>query len=519
MLDVRIRGGLVYDGTGGEPVRTDIAIAGDTITDLADLSRAEARHTVDATGRIVCPGFIDVHTHSDTYLLIEPLSPSKIYQGITTEVTGNCGASGAPVGGDYRLPSDWRDKVYPGTWHSVAEFRELLEEARPAVNVVMLIGHGNLRGALIGYEDKPATAEQCAEMERRLRSALEEGGHGLSTGLIYPPGLYAGREELVSLARVVAQYDGIYTTHMASESDRLLECIEATIALAKDAPVRAQVSHLKTAGRSNWPLVGDALALIRDAREEGVDIAADRYPYVHGATELDVVFPAWAEEGGTEAVMARLHDPATRDRIRAELRDSRPASAWESVMVGSTVHPENARFRGATITQVAGELGVQPEDAILLLTQRDQLRTGAFFGGMSEENMRTILAEPYVMLGSDASLRAPGGPLGSDYPHPRAYGTFPRFLRMALEGETVPLAEAIRKMTSLPADHFRLARRGRLAKGNRADVVVLDPATVRDRATYADPHQFAEGIETVLVNGALTIEDGRPTGVRAGQIL
>lgn len=519
MFDLIITGGRVFDGTGSSAVACDVGITGDRVEAMGELSGAESKLTVPASGHYVCPGFIDVHSHSDAYLLIEPSAPSKIFQGVTTEVVGNCGASAAPLVGHYHMPSDWLDKEYPGTWSSVTEYRQLLERVKPAVNVVLMIGHSTLRAGVAGYENRLLSAPELGEAKRLLDRSLDEGGRGFSTGLIYAPAMFAPREELVELAKVAGKHQGVYTTHMRSEGKFLLEGIEEALFIGRAAGVRVEISHLKTSGKKNWPLVDRALQLIREARAQGQDVAADRYPYTAGNTDLDVLFPEWAAAGGREVILARLRNGPERRRLRDDLAAARAENDWAGVTIGSTTHPDNKRFQGVSLYEAAKQLGLEPEEAVLYFAESDGLKTSAFFGGMCEENMVKILAEPYVMLGSDASIRATTGPLSLDYPHPRAYGTFPRFLRMSLDGQTVPPAEAVRKMTSLPAEHFRLKDRGVLARGRKADVVVFDPARVRDRATYAAPHQFSEGIGTVVVNGVVTLQGGRLTGHRAGMML
>jgi N-acyl-D-amino-acid deacylase len=515
MFDLKISGGSVIDGTGRPAVRADVGLTGGRVADVGDLSRAEAREDLDARGRTVCPGFIDAHSHSDAYLLVEPSAPSKIHQGVTTEVIGNCGASAAPHFGPARLPSDWQTFEYPGAWRHMAEYRALLERVGPAVNVVALVGHNVLRAGVMGYEGRAATADELAAMGRRLEESLDAGARGLSTGLIYPPGMYATTAELGTLARVTASRGGIYTSHMRSEGRQLIEALEETLAIGRSTGVRVQVSHLKTSGKANWPLIERALDTLERARADGVEVAADRYPYLSSCTELDVIFPDWATEGGRDAELARLRDPATRARLRGELLASRPADAWGIITIGSS-DVQDGRFRGRTLCDAAAELGLDPVEAALHLIEADELRTSAFFQGMCEENLWRILAQPYVMLGSDASVRAPWGPLSRDYPHPRAYGSFPRFLRAALEGRTVPVEEAVRKMTSLAADHFRLADRGRLLPGQAGDVTVFDPGALADRSTYAAPHRLAEGVVHVVVNGTPTLVDGALTGRRSG---
>ncbi len=520
MLDWKITGGMVLDGTGAQPRRADVGGTGDRITAIGDLALCVASASHDASSLVVCPGFIDAHSHSDAYLLIEPSAPSKLFQGITTEVVGNCGASAAPLTSLLQLPSDWAECDYPGSWQCLGEYIELLERQAPAPNVVALVGHARLRGRIMGADARTPNADELAAMSRLLEESLEQGARGLSAGLIYAPGIYSTADELTALASVVAARDGIYTCHMRSEGRRLLEAIGESISIGRDSGARVQISHLKTAGRANWPLADRAITLIRDAREkEGLEVAADRYPYTSSCTDLDIIFPDWVAEGGRCAALGRLRDPATRVRIRTEIEAERDAGYWTSVVVGSTSHPDNERFRGKPLLEVADELGVDPVEAALILVDMDGLKTSAFFSGMSEENMWKILAESFVMLGSDASLRSTTGPLSHDYPHPRAYGTMPRFLRAALDGRTVPLNEAVRKMTDLPAEQFRLAGRGRIEEGRFADIVVFNPATVRDEATYADPHRLASGIELVMVNGVVTLDSNGLTGRRAGRVL
>ena len=519
MLDVKITGGQVLDGTGGSPVLLDVGVSGDSISETGDLSGAPAKLTISAAGKYVCPGFIDAHSHSDSYLLVEPSAPSKIFQGITTEVVGNCGASAAPLVGKYHMPSDWLDKKYPGKWSTVAEYRSLLESVKPAPNVVLLIGHNTLRVGVSGYENRPLTKPELEDAKKLLEQSLDEGGRGFSTGLIYAPAMFAPREELVELAKVAAKKSGIYTSHIRNEGDRLIEAIEEAVSIGRDAGIRVQISHLKTTGRRNWPLVDKALGLIRTARAEGLEVSADRYPYTSSNTDLDVIFPAWAAEGGRESVLKRLKNVSDRKRLRAELLKSRSPDYWGTIIVASTSHADNRKFQGMPLVKAAEELGLEPVDAMLHLIETDEVRTTAFFSGMSEENMMKILGEPFVMIGTDASLRAPTGPLSHDYPHPRAYGSFPKFIRMSLDGKTVSLPEAVRKMTSLPAEQFRLKDRGTIARGRKADLVVFDPEKLRDVSTYAAPHRLSEGIEHVIVNGVPTLQSGKLTGNRGGKML
>jgi len=519
MFDIKIVNGSLLDGSGSPAVRADLGITGDRIADIGDLGAAGADVVIDADGLVVTPGFIDVHSHSDTYLLIRPSADSKIWQGITTEVVGNCGASAAPLTGAYRMPSDWRDKEYPSRWNTVAEYRAILEQVKPAPNVVLLVGHTDLRAGIVGYDNRPASSDELKRMSALLDRALEEGGRGLSTGLIYAPAMFAPSDELIALARVASARGGIYSSHMRNEGGRLLAAIDEAVRIGREAGIGVEISHFKTSGRENWHLVDKAIESVRKARASGVDVCADRYPYTSSCTDLDVILPRWAADGGHDAVMARLKDPGIRARLLDEVRQSRPADAWGTIMIGSTAHSDHEAFKGVRLDEVAGRMKMEPADAALRIMEKDELRTSAFFFGMNEDNMRRILAEPYVMIGSDASLRALDGPLSLDYPHPRAYGSFPKFLRMSLDGVTVPLPEAVRKMTSLPASRFGLKDRGMLRKGMKADVTVIDTQDLADTATYARPHSLARGIESVIVNGTLTLHNNRLTGNRAGRFL
>ncbi len=518
-LDLKITGGAVFDGLGNPPQHVDMGVQGDRIAAIGDLSGVPAGEEIRADGRYVCPGFIDAHTHSDTYVLIEPDARSKVFQGITTEVVGNCGASAAPLMGEYRLPADWGAHDYPGDWKSVADYRERVTEVGPAVNVVMLVGHNTLRAGVMGYEGRPATRDELRRMCAVLEESLEEGARGFSTGLIYIPGRFAPPEEIAELLRIVARYDGLYATHMRSEGDALLEAIDETLGYARAAGCRTQISHLKTSGRQNWHKLDAVLDSIRSAQESGLDIAADRYPYTAGCTDLDIVLPEWALKGDHAAILGRIRDPDTRSRIRAELLEQHDPDYWSGVHLGSTRHPDHKCFMGRPIPEVAKELELEPVDVVLRVLEKDELQTTGIFFGLSEDNMWRILAEPWVMLGSDGSIHAPDGPLSHDHPHPRAYGTFPRYVRAVLDGRSVPVEEAVRKMTSLPAERFGLGNRGVLRPGAMADVVLFDPASIGDAATFSKPHQLARGIDALVVNGVTVLRDGRLTGRRGGRFL
>lgn len=517
MLDWKIINGTIIDGDGHPPKPADLGVRGDRIAVIGDLANTTARNTFDARGGYVCPGFIDAHSHSDAFLLIEPTAPSKLYQGVTTEIVGNCGASAAPIREWTYLSPDWAAMDYPlGRWQTFAEYVSRLEQSRPAVNAALLVGHGKLRQWVIGNAPRPAVPAEIQDMCALLRECLQAGAIGMSTGLIYAPGRFAADAEVEELARTLAAHGAIYTTHMRSEGPGLLDCLDENIALARRTGVRMQISHLKTSGKKHWHLLDTALAKLRAARAAGLEIAADRYPYTAGHTDLDVILPAWAAGGGRDIVLQRLQTPADRQRILEELRAERSPADWGHVIVAATANPD---FRGRPLLEIAAVMGADPVEAALRLIESDRLQTGAFFAGMSEDNMWRILAEPWVMLGTDASLRSPTGPLGANHYHPRAYGTFPKFLKAALAGQTVPLPEAVRKITSLPARHFKLPGRGWLTPGYHADITVFDPAALDDPADYRRPHQFARGIRMVMANGAVTLDPGGITGERRGRIL
>ena len=553
MFSVLIRNGLVVDGTGREAFPADVLVEGDRIADvLPRPGRAVAPRppdgdaaspgskppsqipVIDAAGCLVTPGFIDAHAHSDTYLLIEPDAPSKLSQGITTEVNGQCGGSAVPRYGAARLSSDWASMTYPGgdgtpgpTWRSMAEYRALLDQVRPAINTVQFVGHNTLRSSVIGYDAVRATPETLCAMEDLLARELDDGGWGLTTGLIYQPGKYSDAAEVTALARVAASRGGLYATHMRSEGDAILEAIDEVLDLVRATGIRAEISHLKTSGRRNWGKIDDVLAKIERAVGAGELLGSDRYPYCAAGTDLDVVFPDWAGEGGVAAEIERLKDPETRARIAAEI-DAQDRD-WSAVMVGGTWSEETRHFSGQRISEIMGgrassRAAATPGTLICDILAADACRTGAFFFGMSEENLQKILERPWIVPGSDASLRAPWGPLGKDHPHPRAYGTMPRFFRLLtgrVEGHAriCSREEAIRRMTSAPAARFGIRDRGVVKPGAYADLAVWHEENFRENVTYMSPHGFASGMEAVLVNGVEAYRSGAFTGNRRGRYL
>ncbi len=526
---IRIANGTVVDGTGCPAFVGDVWVEGDRIAavepcaESVQIADASSVETIDATGLIVSPGFIDAHAHSDAYLVLEPDAPSKVTQGITTEINGQCGGSIAPRYGEARLSGDWSallgDRL---TWRSLAEYREVLAVAKPAVNTVQFIGHNTLRSSVVGYAGRVATSDERCEMCRLLEQALDEGGWGLTTGLIYQPGKYATDEEVEGLARVAAAHGGFYATHMRSEGDRILESIDEVIGLVRRTGIRAEISHLKTSGKRNWHKIDAVLEKMQTAVDAGELLGSDRYPYCAAGTDLDVLLPDWAQEGAALAEMKRLKDTTLRQRIIDEIdaldRD------WSTVMVGGTWAAENRPFSGKMIEEII-ELSnnrmpspLTPGEVICDILELDGCKTGAFFFGMSEENLAKIYACPWIVPGSDASLRAPWGPLASDHPHPRAYATMPEFYRR-VRGLGASCEETVARMTSVPARRFAIPNRGVLKKGAFADVVVWRESAFMARATYRAPHQLSDGMKLVMVNGVVPYVNGAFTGNRAGRFL
>ena len=541
-----IKNGTIIDGQGTLAFVGDVLVEDDRIVEvipageLQNFKISEPQNLIDASGLIVSPGFIDAHTHSDAYLVIEPDAPSKVTQGITTEINGQCGGSVAPRYGEARLSSDWAavlgDRL---TWRSLAEYREVLAAAKPAVNTVQFIGHNTLRSSVIGYAARAAGDEDLREMSRLLDESLDAGGWGLTTGLIYQPGKYSTPAEVVALAKVAAAKGGYYATHMRSEGDHILEAIDEVIELVKATGIRAEISHLKTSGRKNWHKIDAVLDKIEGAMSEGLLLGSDRYPYCAAGTDLDVVLPDWAQEGGAPAELARLQISNLRAQIIEEInaldRD------WSTVMIGGTWAEENKRYSGKTVAEILGletlefrpglassvssplkssvlSLKSSPGELITSILLADGCKTGAFFFGMSEENLAKIYSRPWIVPGSDASLRAPWGPLGLDHPHPRAYATMPEFYRR-VRALGFSREETVARMTSVIADRFGIRGRGRIEKGAYADLVIWNEAEFKAKATFTDPHQFTGGVKAVMTNGVISYCDGKFTGNRGGRFL
>jgi N-acyl-D-amino-acid deacylase len=528
MLDLKIEGGTVIDGTGTTGGRADVGIDDDIIVAIGDLSRQPAGKHLHAAGKVVAPGFIDMHSHSDWRLWDNRRAESKIRQGVTTEVVGNCGFSPAPVSSDFleelRGFALFLPKGMDFHWRSVGDYLRAFDAEGTAVNVIQLVGHGTLRIAAMGFARRAPGATELTRMQTLLGAAMEDGAWGVSTGLIYAPGSYAATEEIVALARVTGRQRGYYASHIRGEGATLLDAMREAIRVGREADIPVQVSHLKAAGRPNWGKVTDALALIDTASSEGLDVTADVYPYTASSTTLRTLLPDWALEGGVEAMLVRLRDHGTRARIREELEAPPDGQSlldrvgWENIMVSSCPHRRDAE--GRRISAIAHERGTDPVDAALDLILDEGGRGHMILFQLDERDVRRALAHPRVMIGSDGYALAPYGEMAASKPHPRSYGTFPRVLgEYAREQRLLALPQAVHKMTGLPARRLGLRDRGVLRPGARADLVIFDAKRVADVATYENPHRYPDGIEHVIVNGRSVIKDGEHTGSLPGRLL
>ncbi len=524
MLDLKIEGGQVLDGTGAPATRIDVGVTGDAITAVGDLSGERAGITVDATGLTVTPGFIDMHSHSDWRLFGNRRAESKIRQGVTTEVVGNCGFSPAPVSDEFR--EDMRGfalSVPPGmdfSWRSVGEYLRRYEDGGLAVNVAQLIGHGTLRLAVMGFARRAPSAKELGRMRALMESAMADGACGLSTGLIYAPGSYSKTEEIVEIARGAAG-GGFYASHIRGEGATLLDSVAEAIRVGREGGLPTQVSHIKAAGRLHWGGVKDALGLIDAARAEGLDVMADVYPYTASSTTIRTLLPDSALEGGIEAMLGRLKDSMTRARIRGEMAGGAVLArglGWNDIMVAHA--PSRPEAQGLRLDEIAARWGKDPVECVFDIIETEQGRGYVILFQLDEADLRRALVHPQVMIGSDGSSLATSGPLSEGKPHPRSYGTFPRVLgHYARDEGVLSLPAAVHKMTGMPASRLGLKDRGVIQRGAKADLVVFSPERVTDPATYEDPHRYAQGIEHVVVNGSLVVQGGEHTGKLPGEVL
>jgi N-acyl-D-amino-acid deacylase len=520
MIEHLFRNAMVIDGSGRSAWRGDVAVSAGRISALGPglAETAETEHDLD--GLVLAPGFIDIHTHTDYIQFAEPRSLSKLRDGVTTEVSGNCGFSAFPLSEELRRREQerWAPLGIQVDWTDFRGYKQRLEARRTGINRLFYVGHGFLRACVLGHANRRATEVEMAKMKQLLGREMDAGAIGLSTGLIYPPGCYAKREELAELCGVVAKKGGLYASHMRGEGATLLDALEETLWICQESGARTQLSHLKASRPENWPKLDRAFAMIEYARSEGLPVMADRYPYDATSTGLDQLLPDWAYEGGVEAELTRLQDPAAIEKIRESMAKRFDDDYYGRVLIaGAEGHPE---LDGRRLTEVAAERGTDPASAAVQVLLETRGQCECVFFVLSEQNMRRVLAKDYVMVASDAESRAIEGPASAGKPHPRAYGTFARVLgRLSRDEGLLPLEEAIHKMTALPARQLGLADRGLVAPGFVADLTVFDPARVLDRATYVEPHHYSDGIVHVMVGGRFVLQNGEVTEELPGRVL
>src|SRR6266699_357151 len=528
-FDIVIKGGTVYDGTGGEGHVTDVAIRGDRIAGVGDFAKASAKKTIDARGLAVAPGFINMLSWSNESLIQDGRSQSEIRQGVTTEIMGE-GESMGPVNDAIRahMLRQQKDIHYEIKWNTLAEYLRYLEARGISCNVASFLGATTVREYVIGFEDKAPTPQQLDEMRDVVRKEMEAGALGIGTSLIYPPAFYAKTDELIELCKVAAKYQGKYISHMRSEGNHLLEGLDELTRISREAGIPAEVYHIKAAGQPNWGKIDDLLSRIEAAQKEGLKITADMYTYTAGGTGLEACLPPWTEAGGYPAVFKRLRDPDTREKIKAQVQT--PTNEWENMYLaaGSPEHILLSEFKsrklkpltGKTLAEVAKMRGKDSIDTAMDLIAEDESRIGTIYFMISEENIKKELAKPWISFGSDEASQAPEGVFLKSNPHPRAYGNFARVLGKYVRDEKViPMTEAIRRLSGLPATNLGLDHRGFIKEGMFADVVVFDPATIADRATFEKPHQYAVGVKHVFVNGVQVLKDGEHTDAKPGRAL
>ena len=527
-FDVLIKGGTVYDGTGRAPRRADVAIKGDRIVAVGDLAKARARSVVDARGLAVAPGFINMLSHSETSLIVDGRSMSELKQGVTTQIFGE--SSMGPLSEEMkrRRLAAQGDVKFDIPWTTLGEYLTWLEKRGVSQNFASFIGAATLREYVIGLEDKPPSSAQLEKMRELARREMEAGALGVTTALIYPPAFFAKTDELIELCKVAAKYKGKYTAHIRSEANQLVEAVQETIRIGREAGLPVEIYHLKASGQSNWPKMDQVIAMIEEARRQGLKITADMYMYPAGGTGLDASMPPWVFDGGAEAAYKRMQDPDTRKKIADAIRT--PTNEWENLyyLAGSPDRLLLAGFKsealkpltGKTLGEVAKMRGKDPVETIMDLVLEDRSRVGTIYFLMNEENIKKQIGRPWVSFGSDAASMAPEGVFLKSSTHPRAYGNFARLLGKYVRDEKViTLQEAVRRLTGLPATNLGLDHRGFLKPGMFADVVVFDPATIADRATFENPHQYSVGVKHVFVNGAQVLKDGEHTGAKPGKAL
>ena len=527
--DAIIKGGTLYDGTGAPGVIADVAIEGDRIMAIGDLSKAKADKIIDATGMAVAPGFINMLSWAVDDLIEDGRSLGDLSQGVTLEVFGE-GVSWGPL--NDAMKADFKDRqsdiIYDIEWTTLGEYLDYLERRGVSPNVASFIGATSARIHEVGYDNRPATPEELARMQELVRVAMREGAMGVGSSLIYAPANFASTDELTALVAAAAEFDGMYISHIRSESGKFLEAVDEIIGISRATGANAEIYHFKASGRPNWGKADEAIAKIDAARADGVKITTDMYVYPASSTGLDAAMPLWVQEGGHDKWVERLKDPAIRARVIDEMRNPAADSenrldhsgGPEGVLLLGFRNPALRKYQGMTLAAVAAERGTSPEDAAIDLVIEDDSRVQVAYFTMSEENITKEIKLPYMSFGSDGGSMAPEGVFLNQSTHPRAYGNFARiFAKYVRDEKAITIEDAVRKLTSLPAGNLKIRDRGALKEGYYADVVVFDPATIQDRATFEKPHVLATGVRDVFVNGALTIENGAHTGAKAGRVV
>jgi N-acyl-D-amino-acid deacylase len=526
--DLVFRNGVIYDGSGAEPLRGDVAVDGDRFSYVGPHATGSARLEIDVKGQAIAPGFINMLAHPEESLFADGRALSDLTQGVTLEVIGE--DSMGPLNERMRklMVARQSDIKYAVTWNTLGEYLETLEHRGIAPNIASFVGAGAVRTYVLGEADVQPTAQQLGQMQGLVRQAMEEGALGVTTALIYSPATYAKTPELIALAQESAKCGGIYSAHMRSEGDRIDAALQETIDIAKASGAPAEIYHLKVSGRDNWSKLDGVIAQVERARASGVRISANMYTYTAGATGLDAAMPSWVQDGGLEAWIARLKDPSIRAQVIGEMRTLHPAT-WENLYAAAGAegtlllafkNPALKPLTGKTLAAVARERGVSPEDAAIDLVIEDGTRVGVAYSLMSEDNVRREVALPWVSFGSDEAGDAPEGVFLLSAAHPRAYGNFARvFAEYVRKDHALTVQEAVRKLSALPADDLSLPQRGRLVTGKFADLVVFDPDTIQDRASFDEPHQLSTGVSYVLVNGKLALREGKATGAATGRVL
>jgi N-acyl-D-amino-acid deacylase len=533
--DVLIKDGFIVDGVSSRWRRADVGVCEGRIVKIGRISTSKADIVINAGGLTVAPGFIDVHSHSDITALIYPRAESKVYQGVTTEVVGNCGLSPAPVNRDsLPLLKHYIDSFFgkiseylPWTWLTLKEYYEEVMRQGISVNMAPLLGHGAVRIAVMGFEQRDPSRDELNSMKAIVRQAMEDGALGMSVGLAYPPGLFAKIDELVGLAKIVGEYGGVCAFHIRDEGAGVSEAVSEAIRIGREANVSIEISHIKIIGRRNWGRSSEIIKAVEEARRDGVNVAADQYPYTAGQTGLCNILPPWVQEGGIRKLIERISNPSIQDRIRRDVeegvdgwRSIASEVGWDNIVVASVNTDRNKPLEGKTISQIANIWNLDPLEAVFKLLRDEDGCVSIIVLYGCEDDLKSFLSRRWVMIGSDHSgVKVGEGPLGG-IQHPKAYGAFPRVIaKYVREDVVLSLGEAIRRMTSLPAKKLKLRNRGILREGMWADIVVFDALKLADKATYQNPAIYAEGVEYLLVNGVLVVEKGKHTGAKPGKIL